>query len=150
VKSECQLCIVYYGRRNKVKVELFRSFRVTGCLDFVYRPVSYKLENITFRKLELCVYLCIRGDYFCKSEPSSYPHTPPSPNLARGHHSSPATPSCDVLCLVLCFATISLYFWISYIKLVWRLATGWMTEGSEFRVSVVSRIFSSPRYSDHF
>jgi hypothetical protein len=29
------------------------TLRITGYLDFVYRPVFYKLENITFRKLDL-------------------------------------------------------------------------------------------------
>jgi hypothetical protein len=41
--------------KGKVVSILIRTslFRITGFLDFVHRPVFLKLENTTFRKLDL-------------------------------------------------------------------------------------------------
>jgi hypothetical protein len=36
----------------------FTAHRITGFLDFVYRPAIYKLENTTFRKLDLFPSSC--------------------------------------------------------------------------------------------
>jgi hypothetical protein len=58
---------------------ILSSIRITGLWDFVHRPVVYKLENMTLRKLGVSFLLCGEEDLLFGSLTKSKPHSVHNP-----------------------------------------------------------------------